>query len=186
MFNYTPIRMGLILIYFLLCTACGAPAETPQEEPAADDGTLAGDVNFIGGGTAAPEMPADDEPYHSPTLSSGPPPETLTRAPSIEQATRILGNNNRLKIMVWFYGDECFDCREFERDVLADKDVIAASKDWIYVFVDVDINADRAEYYLTGGSPPAFMAMDAGGNVYRKRFGIVTKEEYLAILLDWR
>jgi len=185
MFNYTPIRMGLILIYFLLCNACGAPADTSQQSAAGNE-NVTGDVNFVGGGTSAPEIPKEEEPYRSPTLSADPPPESLTRAPSIEQARRIAQGNNKYKIMAWFHGKDCVECPDIERKILADPDVIKASKNWIYVFIDVDVNPDRSEYYLKGGDPPAFMALDAGGYVYRKNFGVVTKDQFLTMLTDWR
>ena len=177
--------MVFILVYFLMCGACGKPADTTQQSTAGNE-NVASDPNNLGGGTAAPEITKDVEPYHSPTLSGGPPPVSLTRAPSIEQARRIAEGNNKYKIMAWFHGKDCVECPDIERNVLADPDVIKASENWIYVFIDVDVNPDRSEYYLKGGDPPAFMALDSGGYVYERKFGTVTKDEFLTMLTDWR
>jgi len=185
MFYYAPVRMAVILVYFLTLSACGAPADTGQESTAAGE-NVAGDINFIGGGTAAPEITPEEEPYHSPTLSAGPPPESLTRASSIEQAKRTAQSNDKYKIMVWFHGADCVDCSEIEREILNDPDVINAASNWIFVFIDVDKNPERANYFLNNGDPPAFVAIDAYGATLRKKFGMVTKEEFLTMLQIWR
>jgi len=186
MLNHSAARIAVILLYFIVCTACGNPRDTgAQSSNPPSDVSTADNVNFLGGGTNPPEIPRQEEPYHSPTLSTPPPPTALTWVPSIGQAVRIIERDDKLKILAWFRSSSCVDCPAIERDVFANPDVIAASKGWVFVKVDVDANKEAAEYYLAGASPPAFLAIDKKGNTYRRKFGTVTVEEFVTMLKTW-
>ena len=76
MLNFTPVRIAIILLYFVACTACGKPPEV-QTGTEPESSTIASDINFIGGGTQAPDIEPDEQEYRSPTLSTPPPPTTI-------------------------------------------------------------------------------------------------------------
>ncbi len=178
--------MAFILVFFLICTACGKPADqATQSSNQANDDLIATDVNFIGGGTQAPELIEEEEPYRSPTLSTPPPPTTLNWAPSIQHAMNAAEKNERYRIMAWFTNKNCIDCPVIERNVFTDGDVISASRDWIFVEIDTDKNLDAAEYYLAGASPPAFLAMDKLGHAYKRYYGSITAEDFKTLLETW-
>jgi thiol:disulfide interchange protein len=188
MFKFSIARMIVVLLYFTLCSACGKPASQPQPTPDGENGTTsrADDINYVGGGTQAPEPLQKEEEYRSPTISREPAPTNLRWAPSIGAAVRITedGNNN-YKIIVWFTGSGCVDCTAIEQDIFKDADVLANSRRWIFVRVNVDDDPEQSEYYLKEADPPAFVFLDQRGLEYRQHIGIVTKEEFVSMLMTW-
>jgi thiol:disulfide interchange protein len=90
------------------------------------------------------------------------------------------------KIIVWFRDANCVDCLNIERDVFNDPDVIKSSDRWLFVKMDTALNADRANYYLHGGDPPALVFLDSTGNEYRRYTGTFTKAEFINMLQTWR
>jgi len=172
----------------MVCTACGRPADRNASGGSSDDeGRTATDINYIGGGTQAPETEEGTSEYRSPTLSSAPPPTSLTWASSIDQAVRLAQRDERKRVIAYFYSENCADCRTIERDVFANPDVIAASRNWVFVKVDSEKNPELSEYYMTSsGSPPAFCFVDKMGHTYRRYFGLVTPEEFVTMLRTWR
>jgi hypothetical protein len=187
MFRFSVVRMAAIMLYFMACTVCGCPAHKPPpvEQNLPVSTAEATDINFIGGGTQAPVI-EDDNEYRSPTLSTAPPPTSLTWISSIDQATRLAERDNNTKVILWFRNDACSDCLSFERDVLTNPDVIGASAHWLFVKVDTERNEDRAEYYLHGADPPALVFLDKLGHEYRRQYGAVTPEEFVTMLRTWR
>lgn len=185
MLNYTSARLIFILAFFLFCSACGGGTEQPSDQPVEDEGRVADDVNYLGGGTQAPEREEEEEEYRSPTLSSDPPPTALTWVSSVEQATATARRDERKKVIAWFVNDRCNECRDIEREVLQNPDVIAESRRWLFVRIDTDDNPEAARYYLSGGSAPAFAFIDKYGAVYRRYFGSVTPEEFVTMLRTW-
>jgi thioredoxin-related protein len=185
MLNFTPVRFLIILLYFVACTACGKAPEV-QTDTEAEDGTTATDVNFLGGGTQAPEIEPEEPEYRSPSLSTPPPPTTIAWYPTIEQAVRVAQRNENKKIIVWFRNNECSDCITVEREVFTDPDVIALTRRWLFVKIDTDRMPERAEYLLAGGEPPAFVFLDENGNGYRHHYSSVTSEEFMTMLREWR
>lgn len=188
MFNYSVIRMIVILLYFTLCSACGNPADTdtPVEENGDDGTTTASDINYIGGGTQAPDPIEREREYQSPMMSRDPTPTRLNWVASVGQATRAAGEaNSNYKIILWFTNDECVGCTTVERDVFTDPTVLANSRKWLFVKMDTERNEDRVQYYLGDADAPAFVFLDKRGNEYRKYFGIVNAEEFANMLLIW-
>lgn len=185
MFHYTPIRIILILVYFLFCTACGAPSEQPPDQPLAEGERVADDVNFLSRGTQPPSMEEEEPEYRSPTLSTAPPPTALTWVSSVEQAAATAKRDGHKKVIGWFVSDNCPECREIEEDVLQNPDVAAESRRWLFVRINTDRDPEAANYYLSGGSAPAFTFIDQNGGVYRRYFGSVTPEEFITMLKTW-
>jgi len=184
MFNFAPVRMFIILLYFLTCTACGHPADEPgQADEPVDNSTYASDVNFIGGGTQTPDVQPVEEPYHSPTLSTPPPPSNLTWLSSIEQAVRMSERNNRYRVILWLRNEGCDECAQIERDVFTDTDVISKSRYWYFVKVDTDRNPEAALDLLHGADPPALVFLDNRGYEYDRFYGTFSAAE-LATMLE--
>lgn len=187
MHTSSPIRILVILVYFMVCTACGSPSEqADQNANAADQDSSATDINFIGGGSQTPDIEPEEEPYRSPTLSTLPPPTELNFFSTIDQAVRTAQNDDRYKICLFFYNSDCDECRTIEQTVFQDPDVVSITRYWLFVKVDTELNEDRAQYYIQDGEPPAFVFLDKTGNSYRKYFGTVTSEEFITMLTEWR
>jgi thioredoxin-related protein len=186
MHTFSPIRVLVIMVYFLACTACGQPSgQAAQNNGDSNQGSAATDINFIGGGTQAPDIQQEEQPYRSPNIDSLPPTE-LNFFSTIDQAVRIAGNDNRYRICVFFYNNECDECTTIEQVVFLDPEVIRISKYWLFVKVDASQNRDLTNYYIQGAEPPAFVFLDRTGNEYRKYFGTVSTEEFLTMLNNWR
>ncbi|MCX6644818.1 MAG: hypothetical protein NTY09_00450 [bacterium] len=187
MYTFSPIRLLVIMVYFLACTACGQPAgQTAQNSSDADQGSTATDINFIGGGTQAPDIQPVEEPYRSPTLSTLPPPTELNFFSTIDQAVRIAEGDDRYRICVFFFNNECDECRTIEQTVFLDPEVVKLTRYWLFVKVDSDQNQDLTNYYIQGAEPPAFVFLDRTGNEYRKYFGPVSSEEFITMMTGWR
>jgi len=174
-------------MYFLLCSVCGAPADdTATSEDTDSEGATASDINFIGGGSQTPDLEPEEEPYRSITLSTDPPPTSLTWIPTIEQAVRLAERDRNIKIIVWAVSEACVECQAIERDVLTNTDVIAVSRNWYFVKLDVDRNPDKAEYLLHGADPPALVFLDNQGYEYDRYYGAFTAEELEGMLIRGR
>lgn len=187
MYTFSPLRILVILVYFTVCTACGQPADQPSQNGSeADENPSATDVNFIGGGMQPPDIEQEEEPYRSPTLSMLPPPTELNFFSTIEQAVRMADSDDRYRICVFFYNDDCDECRTIMQEVFQDNDVIKETRYWLFVKIDTDTNRDRTQYYIQGAEPPAFIFLDKTGNGYRKYFGPVTSGEFITMLTTWR
>ena len=187
MFRFSAFRIAVMLSYFTLCAACGHPTppntnQTPQE---ASTTSTAGDVNFIGGGTQAPELTQEPEAYHSPSNISGP-PSALAWVSDIDAAVRRADRDRNLKIILWFRNTDCTECLQIEQNIFTDPDVLAVSDNWLFVKLDTAVNPDRANYYLHGASPPAMRFLDQMGHEYRRYNGAFTKEEFITMLQTWR
>lgn len=185
------IRYSLIaflLVAFILAAGCGGSrGQTDSEEDeSATRETTADDINFIGGGTQAPEPIAEEQPYDSPFISDTHAPTTLNWQPSVGQAVRVAEGDNKYKIIVWFRSNECVDCLGIEREIFTNKDVLANSKRWLFVKIDTELMPDSAEYYLHGADPPALVFLDKLGNEYRRLYGTFTKDEFVTMLRTWR
>jgi thiol-disulfide isomerase/thioredoxin len=185
MLKHTPIRILFIVMYFLFCTACGAPSNQTQEQPAEDEGRVADDVNYLGGGTQPPSTEEEEPAYRSPTLSTAPPPTSLTWVSSVDQAAATARRDGHKKVVAWFVKNNCPDCREIEEDVLQNPDVAAESRRWLFVRINLDRDPEAGDYYLSGGTAPAFAFIDQNGGVYRRYFGSVTPEEFITMLKTW-
>lgn len=185
--TFSAVRILVILVYFLICTACGSPGDQPaQADDQSDSNGVATDINFIGGGTQSPDIEPEEEEYRSPTLSTDPAPTELTWLSTIEQAVRMAENDNLMKICVFFHNADCVDCPVIERDVLTDPEVISNSRNWLFVKIDTGRNPDRTRYYLQGADPPAFVFLDKLGNQYKKYIGTVSVDEFVTMLTTWR
>jgi thiol:disulfide interchange protein len=184
MLRFSIVRIALVLIYFMLCAACGKPSNRPANT---NQGALstAGDVNFIGGGTQPPNITPAEEPYHSPSnLPSQ--PTALSWVSDINAAIQMAQRDRGYKIILWFRNSECAECVTIERDVFTHPDVLAASDRWIFVKIDTSLNSDRADYYLHGADPPALRFLDQQGHEYRSYNGTFTKDELVTMLRTWR
>jgi len=184
--SIAPVRILLILAFFLTCSACGSSDE-PEQSATTDTGTTeATDVNYLGGGTAPPDTSPDPEEYRSPVISMPPPPTEISWAPSVDHAIRTAQRDEDKRILVWFRNDECGDCIMMERDVFTDPDVIAATRDWLFVRVNTEQMEEGSEYLLAGSQPPAMVFLDKMGNSYRKYNGTVDSEQFINMLRTWR
>ncbi|HEX9744393.1 MAG TPA: hypothetical protein VGB30_03105, partial [bacterium] len=125
------IRISLILIYFTLCQACGAPDNAPEQ---AAQSNVATDVNYIGGGTQAPYETQEPE-YNSPMIPDDHVPTALAWAGSIRQAISLAGSDRKYRIIVWFENQNCAECNQVRTDVFNDPDVIAETRYWLFVKV---------------------------------------------------
>ncbi len=187
MFNYSFVRIAVVTMYFLLCSACGTPADDPSsDQDSEDNGLTATDINFVGGGSQTPDLEPEEEPYRSPTLSGDPPPTMLTWIPTIEQAVRLAEHDRDIRIIVWAVSESCDECPGIERDVFTDPDVIAVSREWYFVNLDVDRNAEQAEYLLHGADPPALVFLDNHGYEYDRYYGTFTAAELENMLIRGR
>src|SRR3990172_8425951 len=96
----TMFRMGLILMYFMLLGACGGPKDSAPPESQDDGGVAAGDINFIGGGTQAPEENLQEHDYQSPFIDKKNTPTSLKWVSSINQAKDLAGKDRKYRIIV--------------------------------------------------------------------------------------
>ena len=184
-------RKAYFIIILVLCLGvpfCNRPKEKtpgPSDQPP-EDSKVATDINFIGQGTQSPDLSGNEKPYHSPTLSTPPPPTSLKWTASIQSAINIANKDNQYKIFVWFSSKNCEECITIERDVFTNKEVLKNSGKWLFVKLDAERDKNETEYYLKGGAPPAILCLDMMGHAYRKQFGPVTVEEMVTILQTWR
>ncbi len=186
MFRYSYARITLILTYFLICSACGAPRDDTSADDQPDSQTsTASDINFIGGGSQLPDPVEEERPYDSPMIDTEAPPTRLNWSRSIRSAIRAAGERGDRKIIVWFTNPDCVECQAVEQDVFTHEDVLANSKRWIFVRLDTDQSRDQAQYYLHGSEPPALVFLDQRGNEYRRFHGTVTVEEFVNMLIIW-
>jgi len=95
-------------------------AEQQQCDPRLDSDRY----QFYRGGTQSPDIEPEEEPYRSPTLSTQPPPTELNFFSTIEQAVRVAEGNDRYRICVFFFNDECDECRTIEQTVFLDPEVV--------------------------------------------------------------
>jgi thiol:disulfide interchange protein len=178
----TLIAIGFVLTAF--CASCsnrGKQVAKAPEQPL----STANDVNFIGGGTQPPEYTPEERPYDSPMTNPAPPKTSLSWVADINAAIRMAEADRHYRIMVWFRNNACEDCIAIERNVFTDPDVAAASRRWLFVRLDTDVNRERAEYYLHGADPPALRALDRLGHQYRSYNGVFTKEDLISMLTTW-
>ncbi|HDS30856.1 MAG TPA: thioredoxin family protein [Firmicutes bacterium] len=187
MFRYSIARMIVLLLYFTLCSACGKPAPQPDSGTAdtGETGSRASDINYLGGQTIGGDTEAKPEEYRSPMMSGDPPPTRLNWAPSVGVAVRSAEQQNKYKIIVWFTSKDCIDCMTIEQEIFKDSEVLANSKNWIFVRMDCDNDPDQCNYYLAGASPPAFAFLDQRGQKYRQHIGMLTTEEFVYMLKTW-
>lgn len=165
--------------------ACGkAPDKTPS---ATQDSTVqqSGDINFIGGGTQAPESTVDDT-YHSPGMKYKPTRTSLNWVSNLDQAVRLIQTDRKKRIIVWFENDKCVECKNIRQTIFSDPDVIAASENWIFVSYNTEINKKESEYMLKEADPPVLIFIGHTGNEYRRRIGTFTKDEFIYMLNNYR
>jgi thiol:disulfide interchange protein len=186
MSRYTQI--AVVLVCFIFAAACGGSRGEPGTDTDKSGSTesTAGDINFIGGGTQAPQPRVEDRPYDSPFISDTQIPSTLNWQASVDQAVRTAGGDNKYKIILWFRSDECIECLQIEREIFTDNDVLANSRKWLFVKVDTKVTPEAGEYYLHGADPPALVFLDKQGNEYNRHYGAFTKDEFVTMLRTWR
>jgi hypothetical protein len=178
------VLITIALVLTGLSLSCSKASKKVAEAPEQPIST-ANDVNFIGGGTQHPEYTPEERPYVSPSTGLTPPKTSLSWVADINAAVRMLESDPHSRVMVWFRNNNCEDCLAIERNIFTDPDVAAASRKWLFVRIDTDVNRDRADYYLHGADPPALRALDKMGNVYRSYNGTFTKEDLISMLTTW-
>lgn len=192
MFRFSIFRLAVLAAYFLLCMACGQPrakVKVPgienQGNPDTGSVSTSSDINFIGGGSQAPEPANNPAPYDSPFISLKPDPTSLMWVSDISEAIR-LAKRGKYKIIVWFRKQGCAECIAIERNIFTDPEVFKVSRPWLFVKIDTEVNKDRAEYYLQGADPPALVFLDREGHEYKRYFGAFTRDELISMMTHWQ
>lgn len=185
MFHYTYLRVALILLYFTLCSACGGPPEEAETDPG-DTTPQATDINYVGGGTQAPDTIQEPPPYDSPFISADPTPTSFVWVGDIRQAITMVQDDRSLRILVWFENRNCTECNTIKSEIFTDEDVLKSSRNWLFVLMDTERDRNQSDYMLGDADPPAVIMLDSSGNEYRRYIGTFDKEQFLTMLRDWR
>jgi len=96
--------------------------------------------------------------------------------------------SNNEKMIIDFYADWCIPCKELDALTFSDAKVIAASKDYVSLKVDMtktisdETERIRKKFEIRG--MPTVLIIDSQGNEIKRLTGFVNAEEFLKIIDD--
>lgn len=108
--------------------------------------------------------------------------ETITDAARRLEAgifwERALPKRSTKPVLVYFFVRGPGVCQQYEEGALADKDVVAATRELVCVRLEADKHAEEARRWEVHGAP-MIVLFDANGGELARASGVVTKEKLL-------
>ncbi|MBI3923101.1 MAG: thioredoxin family protein [Armatimonadetes bacterium] len=96
---------------------------------------------------------------------------------SYEEALKLSTQTGKL-VMVDFYGEWCPACKEMDRATYTNREVLAESRNWINLKIDVDKNPKLSEKYSTPYLP-TILFLNAQGDEVKRNEGFLDPVAFL-------